>query len=60
MFHKGIAGKREGLLCSYEKKMDEIYTGEIHSFAKCTRPNIATVPLGLLPDHVVFYRSRRN
>ena len=26
--------KRKVYICSYEKKLDEIYTGEIHVFAK--------------------------
>ena len=51
MFLKGIAaGKKEDL---YTFLWDEIYTGEIHTFAKCTRLNVATAPLGLL---LVFYK----
>ena len=40
MFHKGIAGKRKIYTHSYEKKLDEIYTDEIHVVAKCTRLNM--------------------
>ena len=35
--------------------MDEINTGEIHSFAKMHKAEY-TAPLGLLPDHMVFYK----
>ena len=49
MFHKGIvAEKRKIYTHSYESKMDEIYTGEIHVFAKIEY----TALLGLLPDHL--------
>ena len=40
---------------SYEKKLGEIYTGEIHAFAKMYKVEYI-VPLGLLLDHVVFYK----
>ena len=56
IFHKGIvAGKRKIYKCSYEKKLGEIYTGEIHGFAKMYKVEYI-VPLGLLLDHVVFYK----
>ena len=45
--------KRKIYTHSYGKKLDKIYTGEIHTFAKCTRLNVATAPLGLL---LVFYK----
>ena len=35
--------------------MDEIYTGEIHMFAKIYKAEY-TASLGLLPGHVVFYK----
>ena len=41
---------------SYEKKLDEIYTGEIHAFARVYKAEYNTALLGLLPDHVVFYK----
>ena len=35
MFHKGIvAEKRKIYRCSYEKKLNEIYTCEIHGFVE--------------------------
>ena len=43
--------KRKIYTRSYEKKLDEIYTGEIHAFAKMYKAEY-TAPLGLLPDHV--------
>ena len=50
MFHKGIvAGKRKIYTRSYEKRLDEIYVGEIHAFAKMCKAEY-TVPLRLLPD----------
>ena len=52
MFHKGIvAEKRKIYTHSYENKMDEIYTGEIHVFAKMYKAEY-TALLGLLPDHL--------
>ena len=36
---------------SYKKKLDEIYSSEIHTFAKMYKADY-TAPLGLLPDHV--------
>ena len=49
MFHKGIvAGKRKIYTCSYEKRLDEIYVGKIHAFAKMYKADY-TVPLRLLP-----------
>ena len=47
--------KRKIYKRSYEKKLDEIYTGEIHRFAKMYKVEYI-VPLGLLLDHVVFYK----
>ena len=41
--------------CSCEKKLNKIYTGEIYAFAKIYKAEY-TAPLGLLPDHVVFYK----
>ena len=51
--------KRKIYKCSYEKKLGEIYTGEIHGFAKMHKVEYI-VPLGLLLDHVVFYKNRDN
>ena len=52
MFHKGIvAEKRKIYTHSYESKTDEIYTGEIHVFAKMYKAEY-TALLGLLPDHL--------
>ena len=44
--------KRKIYIQSYEKKLDEIYTGEIHAFAKMYKAEY-TAPLELVPDHVV-------
>ena len=38
------------------EKLDEIYTGEIHGFAKMYKVEYV-VPLGLLLGHVVFYKN---
>ena len=37
------------------KKLDDIYTGEIHVLVKMYKAEY-TAPMGLLPDHVVFYK----
>ena len=37
------------------KKLDKIYTGEIHVLVKMYKAEYTT-PMGLLPDHVVFYK----
>ena len=47
--------KRKIYKCSYEKKLGEIYAGEIHGFAKMHKVEYI-VPLRLLLDHVVFYK----
>ena len=62
MFQRGLLlAKRKICTHFYEKKLDEIYTGEIHVLAKMCKAAwiyiyIYTVPLGLLPDYVVFYK----
>ena len=56
MFHKGIViGKKEDLYTFLWEKLDEIYIGEIHMFAKIYKAE-HTASLGLLPGHVVFYK----
>ena len=53
VFHKGIvAGKRKIYIHSYEKKLDEIYTGEIHTFVKMYKAEY-TALLGLLTCDII-------
>ena len=48
---RGLLEKRKIYTRSYEKKLDEIYTDEIYTFAKCSYKAEYAAPLGLLPDH---------
>ena len=46
-----------GLLLGKQKiyiRSNELYTGEIHTFAKMYKAEYAAPPLGLLPDHVAI------
>ena len=52
--HKGIVA--EDLYMFLWEKMNKIYTGEIYAFANIYKAEY-TAPLGLLPDHVVFYKT---
>ena len=47
--------KRKIYIHSFEKKLEEYYSGEIHVFAEMYKGKY-TAPLGLLPDYVVFYK----
>ena len=49
--------KRKIYTHSYEKKLDEISTDEIHAFAKMYTVKAEYIaPLGLLPVHVLFHK----
>ena len=54
---KGLLLEKKIYTHSYEKKLDEVSTDEIHAFAKMYTVKAEYIaPLGLLPGHVLFHK----